>query len=878
MSTAKESSKKVFKKVLPNGMTILVRPTHIVPKVSVQLWYGVGSKDEKSEERGIAHLIEHMIFKGTNKLSESDINNITHKLSGYCNAFTSYDYTGYLFNFPTHHWDAALPIMSDCMRNCTFKEELLSSEMKAVIQELKMYRDNYSSTLIETMISNIFPDHPYHFPIIGFKQDLWSLKREHLVAFYRKHYVPNNATLVVVGDVTPEEVFEKAQKEFGAIEADPEYKRDSYYLTKDLLGTTTTLHRDVKQPMAFISYLVPGARDNKDYALNVLSLLIGQGKASRLYQKLVEEMHLATELEAFSYDLFDQGLFFIYFQPKNTGAIDQCIDIINKEIEAIQQEGFTEQELLRATKKTESQYYSLLEDAEKQAYFIGQSYLATGNEQMLFNYLEEDQEQLTQDIQNIIKMFRPAIMHTGKILPLEEKDQPLWKMMQARSDEEDNKILSRVVRTAPVEQEVEAAKIQPKEPGVFDFPQPKKVILSNGLTLLYLHNPNVEKIEIMLDLEAKHFYDPIDQQGLSNFVSSMLQEGTKKHSATELAQEIETYGMSLSTAPGHVQMSMLSADFERGLNLLTEVLTESTFPQSTLEKIRTQLLADLDNYWDTPTSFADQLARSIIYRGHPYEKNSLGTRQTLTKFTQKDLINFYHKTVTPKKAVIAIVGDLLKYDIEKLVNKTLGTWQGEQPPELEFPTIQPAHAEQITYTMNRDQVVLAFATPSVARGTQTYDKLLLFDQVFTGGVLGSMSSMLFALREQSGLFYTIGGSLLKHAGLQPGMVYIRTIVSHDRLDEAEKAIAQTIDSAANMVTEEQIVQAKNALAHALIENFENNKAIASSAIFLERYNLPADYFNTRAAQLRAIPFKDIKVAADEFLDSSKMLRIKIGRL
>ena len=173
----------VSKKILENGLTVLVRSSHAVPKVSIQLWYNVGSKDEKTGEKGIAHLIEHMIFKGTKKLSESDINMITQKLSGVCNAFTSYDYTGYLFDFPSHHWQEALPIMADCMRNCTFKEEHLNSEMKAVIQELKMYRDNYSSSLIEHMISAIFNDHPYHYPIIGFKHDLWSLKSADLISF-----------------------------------------------------------------------------------------------------------------------------------------------------------------------------------------------------------------------------------------------------------------------------------------------------------------------------------------------------------------------------------------------------------------------------------------------------------------------------------------------------------------------------------------------------------------------------------------------------------------------------------------------------------------------------------------------------------------------
>ena len=171
-----QSTNRVTKYTLSNGMNVLVLPSHIIPKVSVQLWYYVGSKDEQSREKGLAHLLEHMIFKGTATLSESDINEITHKLSGTCNAFTSYDYTAYIFDFPTQNWQMSLRLLADCMRNCTFKQEHLNSELKAVIQELKMYKDNYTSSLLESMMASIFPDHPYHHPIIGYKQDLWSLK------------------------------------------------------------------------------------------------------------------------------------------------------------------------------------------------------------------------------------------------------------------------------------------------------------------------------------------------------------------------------------------------------------------------------------------------------------------------------------------------------------------------------------------------------------------------------------------------------------------------------------------------------------------------------------------------------------------------------
>ena len=215
-STRSISASAVQRLELANGMTILVQEVRTVPKVSVQIWYDVGSKDELSGEKGIAHLIEHMIFKGTNTLlSESDINAIAQKLSAHTNAFTSYDYTGYMFTLPSNQWYEILPIMKDFMLNAAFDDEMLSSEMKAVIQEMKLGKDSYHRTVLESLLSMIFADHPYHYPIIGYKHDLWTVRGPDLKDFYERHYAPNNATLIVVGDVSAADVFARAKDFFG---------------------------------------------------------------------------------------------------------------------------------------------------------------------------------------------------------------------------------------------------------------------------------------------------------------------------------------------------------------------------------------------------------------------------------------------------------------------------------------------------------------------------------------------------------------------------------------------------------------------------------------------------------------------------------------
>ncbi len=389
MPVTRSEHHHVVKIVLDNGLTILVRESHEIPKVSLQIWYNVGSKDELLGEKGIAHLIEHMIFKGTDTLSESDINTVVHKLSGSCNAFTSYDYTGYLFNFPTQHWREALPIVADCMTNCLFKEDMLNSEMKAVIQELKMNRDNYERSLLEEMVGMIFPDHPYHYPIIGYKQDLWTVSGKDLLAFYKKHYKPNNATLVVVGDVNAAEVAELAQEYFGDIPKDFNYVKKNHFFHRDIASRSITLYREVVQPTVVYAFVVPGAAEKKDTALDIFEWVLGEGKSSRLYKKLVNDTQLATDINVGSWGFFDHGLFFIIVEPKNRGDVAQIEQIILAELEDIAKNGVTDEEFESGLKKTQMAFYTLLEAIEDQAYAIGHTYLATGDENYVFTALEQ---------------------------------------------------------------------------------------------------------------------------------------------------------------------------------------------------------------------------------------------------------------------------------------------------------------------------------------------------------------------------------------------------------------------------------------------------------------------------------------------------------
>jgi zinc protease len=873
------SRKYVTKRVLDNGLTILIHASHKIPKVAFHIWYNVGSKDELLGEKGIAHLLEHMIFKGTPTLSESDIDALTHKLSGSCNAFTSYDYTGYLFNFPTHHWREAFPIFADCMTNCLFDDDMLNSEMKAVIQELKLNQDHYERALINEMISMIFADHPYHYPIIGYKQDLWSVSGKDLLAFYKKHYKPNNATLVVVGDVNPDEVVELAQKYFGAIPKDSEYIKKEHFFHRDLASKSVTLYRDVAQPTLSYMFVVPGAVAKKDTALDILELIIGSGKSSRLYKKLVNESQLVTDVSTDFWSLFDHSIFFIMVEPKKIEDAAKIEHIICAELDDLALAGIQHDEFVRGLKNIQMDAYDLAENIEDCAYEIGHVYLATGDENYAFTAIEQPEQVLKQQAQDIVNhYFRPAIMHKGAILPLPESEGVEWEKLQEQSDDEDEEILSARVRTTVVGGPVYAKTVTVQKPLHFAFPKNDTCTLSNGLKVLYHNDSTTPKINILLEFKARSHYDPQDQQGLYGFVAHMMTEGTEKYTSEQLAEAIESRGMSVDVCPGGISMELLQSDLAFGLDILNQILTKATFPEDEIEKIRDQMLSDINQYWDEPNSFVGYLIKKVIYKGHPYSKQPLGTAESIRSITQQNLVDFYKKYISPYEARIAVVGDLRDYDIQNVLETALGNWSPTIVDDIVYPQLFPVVAQDINYPINRDQVVLCFAQLSIARVHPDYDKYLLFDQIFDGGVLGSMGSRLKDLRQQTGLFYTIFGSLTYGCDEQPGIFQVRTTVSLDRLSEAEVAIKNAIDTSLDTLTQEELDDAKRAVVNTLIDNFASNSEIASTFLFIDRFKLPADYFDNRAQQLEKITLDDVKKAVRNICNSKNLITVRAGRV
>jgi zinc protease len=871
--------KKVYKKILPNGLTVLVSPVKLIPKVSLQMWYDVGSKHEKAGERGLAHLLEHMIFKGTKTLSEGDLDSATRKLSGYCNAFTSYDYTGYVFDFPTNHWPVALTLFADCMSNCTLSADILNAELKAVIQELKLYKDDYQSTLVEELISAIFIHHPYHYPVIGYKKDLFDITHESLMNFYKQHYTPNNATLVVVGDVEPEDVFNKVHEQFASMPSGDTSSKKATSFFYDKKSRSVTLYREIAQPLVIVAFVVPGLVAQNEHVLEVAAWLMGNGRNSRLYQALVEKTMLAADIQAFVYDLFDANILAVAIQPTDVKHIPTILNIVRQEIDQLYQGNFDTTEVERAYKQATMAYYSVFENLQRYAYALGKTYSATGDESYLFRWADYDVKEIESALKSLFATYTsPTVMYWGQIVPLHENEKEQWTHLQQKSDQADSIILDRKVRQSPVIKSSFIDTITAREPRAFTYPKATEFVLNNGLKVFYYHDDRSPKIELILDLKVDHCYDPEDKKGLCNFVSEMLQEGTKNYTAYQLADLLESRGILLSVLPGCLTMTLPKQELAFALQIVEELMINATFEQNAFKKIKEQIKTEVAQHWDNPDEFAIDLALKEIYKKHPYGATYLGTKKDIERITVSDVASFYKEYFSPYGARLAIVGDIADLPIKKIVEQGLDSWQALAVKNIECPPIKSVKSGVINYPINRDQVVLVFAGLSVKRTDPDYDALCLFEQALLGGVLGSMGDYLFHLREQTGLFYTIGGSLVYQAEEDKGLIFIRTLVSLDKLEQASQLIKKTMLESIDKFGEYELQEAKNALSNSLMNSFEAPSQIAQVFLFLNKYGLPHDYFDTRAQQLQKISLEQVKTTVKKYINADNLIELRIGRI
>lgn len=874
-----QADSNVHKFVLKNGLTVLIVPVKQASQVSVQIWYNVGSKHETFGQRGMAHFIEHMVFKGTEEmLSESDSNSLGAKLGATVNAATSYDYTMYYFTLPVANWEKILPIFADWMQHCRFKQDHMDSEVKAVIQELKMINDDFGRLLLLSMISNIFDSHPYHYSVIGFKQDLWNLKRDTLLQFYKKHYIPQNATLVIAGDVDPQLALKKITKEFESISCDQTPAPLSTFFNEDIVAKKIVLYRDIEQPIAKLAFVLPGCMQKNSMTYDILARLLTNTKNSRLYKKLVDELSLVTSIFSFSLGLYERDLFYINFTPNSEKDCDRIKTIILQEIQAVVDQGFTAAELQQAIKFCQIEYQQKLESVQSVAQELGHIYLATGDKDYIFQDITGQESELQNRLIYTLKnYFKPSLCHEGYVFKIASTDKNYLEKIQQQTAQQDGQTLAGKERESVVEPVKYAATVVAEKIKKKKFVKPELYTLSNGLEVVLCDVKGVDLVACGLALKADNTYTPKGSEGVFNLMSALMLEGTQKYPGSSLAQELALYGIGLSIVPGFLSWQTLSSDVAKGFELVSSILKESTFDKKDFDRIKEKQKISLKSFWDNPRNMIMQKAKEFVYKDHPYSICALGTEQSLNNVDRDQCFKMYKKYISPDKARLIVVGNFDTSQMKIDIQNAFSEWTGPKVDEISYPELKSCSSEVIMIEKNRDQVFMSFVGLSVPFHHPDYDALLVFDQILTGSSLRGMDTLLFRLREQTGLFYTAGGSIVSGADKEPGMIFILTMVAPDRVQEAYDAFMKVLLNSVDLITDEEFETAKENILTASCAGYDMNMGRVCIFNFLRKHNLPFDYVEQQFDRLRNMIKNEMVTAVKKLLQKDRLSCIKIGK-
>lgn len=408
---------KVTEKVLPNGLKVLLKEEHKAPVVTFQVWYKVGSRNERLGKTGLSHVLEHMMFKGSSKFGPKQFSQTVMRNGGNDNAFTSKDYTAYFENFASDRLEIALDLESDRMQGLILDPKEFLSERAVVMEERRMrYEDDPTSTMVEQMMATAFLAHPYQWPVIGWMADLRSLARDELVAHYRTYYAPNNATIVVVGDFETKRLLTLIEKYFGPIPRGPQVPPVTAEEPRQLGERRIFVKKDAELPAVFAGYKAPNLKHPDSAALDVLQMVLSSGKSSRLYRSLVYEKQVALYAGG-DYDNItnDPNLFYVYAGIMPGKTAEEVEKDLYAEIEKLKTEPVTDEELQKAKNQIEAQFIMSQDSIFFQAMQLGQ-YETVASWKLLEKYLEGVRSVARADIQRVAKEYFTEDSRTVGIL------------------------------------------------------------------------------------------------------------------------------------------------------------------------------------------------------------------------------------------------------------------------------------------------------------------------------------------------------------------------------------------------------------------------------------------------------------------------------
>ena len=869
-----EIRSEIVEHELLNGLKVLTKEVHTAPVISTYIWYKVGSRNERLGITGVSHWVEHMLFKGTPKFPKDELKRVIEGNGGRWNGFTSTDYTAYYETLPADRVSVAFALEADRMQNSVFDPDEVESERTVILSEREGAENSPQFLLWEDVQAAAYKAHPYQWGIIGWTSDLKAMTRDDLYNYYRQRYVPNNATLVVVGDFNTSDLMKQVEAHFGHLPPGESIAGPSTIEPEQRGEKRVTVRKEGNIAYVAIAYRIPAAGHSDLYPLEVLGTIMSSGKTSRLYRALVDKQ-LATSAYLDPGFTKDAGLMWGFVEAQADVSPETLEAALLEQIDHVQNDLVTESELEKAINQTEAQFLFSLDSVSDQAAQIGY-YETILSYKFLDAYLdrirsvtreqicEVAQKYLTED-NRTVGHFRPippsnvgasgelSVGGVAQVNNLRNITQPrfFFKPESCQS-----------AHGSPL------AAHQSPATNSTDLPVTRHVF-DNGLTLLVQENHFNQTISVAGRLKAGSMYDPPDLYGCSDFVANMLTKGTEKRTWEEIAEEIESVGASLNTWGNtetlNIEGRLLSKDFDRVLDVLNEVLRSPNFPQEEIEKHRHQVYSWFKAWEDDPDYVADRMLRELVYpEEHPYHRRAQGTEESVGGIQRGALIDFHARYYRPDSLILVIIGDVDTAEIIKKIEGTMGDWRanGEKPP-FTVPSVEYREKQiAVKAMMDKSQANVELGHKGIARANPDCYAFDLMNRIL-GGSAG-IARLFGRVRDVQGLAYSVWSSFSPTMG--EGLFHASAGVNPDNVDTAIKSILHEVELIKSEgVTEQELSDAQNLVVGNFALTLETNKGIATVLLMTELYGLGLDYPARHESIYRGVTREQINEVAQKYL-------------
>ncbi len=847
--------------VLQNGLTLIVHEDHKAPIVAVNLWYHVGSKNEKPGKTGFAHLFEHLMFGGSQHAAGSYIKAMEKVGATDLNGTTYFDRTNFFENVPTSALDYALWMESDRMGFLDLSQKTLDLQ-RGVVENEKRQDENEPYALTEEYIpKNTYPSgHPYSWDVIGEMADLDAASFKDVEEWFKTYYGPSNVVLVLAGDIDAKTAPEKVEKYFGSIPPGPPVTHQQVWIAK-MTGT----HREITQehvplPRLYKLWNVPqfGSAD-ADY-LDLVSACLGQGKTSRLYKRLIYDDQIASDVSVYNESREIGGQFAIQVTARPGHNLTEIEKEVDEELVRFLKEGPTPDELERVRTRYLA---SFLRGVERIGGFGGTSdrlaefAVYTGDPGGYKVTLQRIREATAEDLKSAANRWLGDGVYIAQVEPF-----PNYKAQAKATDR---------TQTPPL-----------GPPPELKLPKLQRATLSNGLKVILAERHGVPLVNCWMAVDAGYAADQFATPGTAKLTGTLLIDGTGTRNALEISDQSALLGAQLHGYSNldfsFVRLSALKPKLGASLDLFADVILHPSFPEADFKREQKLQLDAIQQEQSEPIGMALRVFPGLLYgRTHAYGNplTGSGTAASVQKLTRDDLVKFHEMWFRPNNAVLVVSGDTTLAELTPKLESLLSDWKRGDIPAKNVSSVRLA-PKPIVYIVDKpgagQSVILA---GSVAAPPNTPEEIAI--QAMNDDLGGTFSSRLnMNLREDKHWAYGAGSFLLNARAQRPFIIFapVQTDKTKESMMEVNKEVRAIVGD--RPVTAEELTQVKANETLSLPGSRETLNEVGNSITELVQFGWPDNYYQTMTGKIMALTTGDLDTAAKQVVHPDNLVWVVVG--